>query len=300
MDFDLEPGVYVVAVSGGVDSMVLLDALYRHASHSDGFVKLVVAHFEHGIRSDSDVDRQLVQARSLGYGLPFVYDRGKLGSAASEATARQARYDFLQRVRIASGAQAIITAHHQDDALETAVLNMLRGTGWRGLTSLRSHHAIRRPLLTTPKSRLLTYARTLGIRWREDSTNQDVNHLRNYIRHIILPKFSEAERTTLLTHIRRMHKLHNDLEKELANHLHLHPKVDELDRQWFIMLPHKVAKEVMAAWLRARGIQDISYKKLDRLVMAAKTYANGRVTDLDKHHVLKMQKDVLALRTRER
>src|SRR5438132_889977 len=127
MDIALEPGTYIVAVSGGVDSMVLLDLLRTKPE-----LKLIVAHYDHGMRPNSTADRQLVQAVSKHHGLTFIYDQGKLGNA-SEATARRARYDFLHQVREASQARAIITAHHQDDLLETAILNILRGTGRRGL-----------------------------------------------------------------------------------------------------------------------------------------------------------------------
>src|SRR5689334_5856697 len=115
MDVSLSPGSYVVAVSGGVDSMTLLDLL-RQQPH----LKLVVAHFDHGIRPDSYVDRQLIQDVTKRHNVPFVFDTASLGSGASEATARQARYNFLRRVHNATGAKAIVTAHHQDDLLETA------------------------------------------------------------------------------------------------------------------------------------------------------------------------------------
>lgn len=301
MEFDLEPGVYVVAVSGGVDSMALLRLLHHKIAFSEANpFKVVVAHFEHGIRGDSDLDRQLVQQIAHEYGFPFVYARGRLGPHVSEDVARQARYEFLHKARQASGARAIITAHHQDDVLETAILNMLRGTSWRGLTSLRSRQDVKRPLLEIPKERLLTYAHSFGLEWREDSTNQDMTYLRNYIRHKILPQFSGAQRQVLLQHIRHARKVHAQLEVELVNHLHLHPKADELDRRRFIQLPHVVAKEVMATWLRAAGVQDLSSKKLERLIGAAKTYQPGRQTDVDKVYVLSVGRSVLALKPRER
>lgn len=303
MEFDLEPGTYVVAVSGGVDSMVLLDALARRSPElrsPNPKSRFVVAHFEHGVRKDSDLDRQLVQQQAAEYGFPFVYDRGRLGTNVSEDVARQARYAFLEQVRWASGARAVITAHHQDDVLETAILNMLRGTGWRGLTSLRSRPDVKRPLLEVPKERLLTYARSFGLEWREDTTNQDMTYLRNYIRHKILPQFSVAQRHVLLQHIRHARKVRAQLEAELINHLHLHPKADELDRSWFIQLPHAVAKEVMASWLRITGVQELSNKKLERLITAAKTYLPGRQTDVDKMYVLGVGENVLALKPRER
>ncbi|QQS18837.1 hypothetical protein IPL68_02130 [Candidatus Saccharibacteria bacterium] len=87
-----------------------------------------MAHFDHGIRPDSVEDRKLVQKLAKQYGLPFVYDRAELGAGASEAVAREARYAFLSRVKEAVGADAIITAHHEDDVLETIIINWLRGT----------------------------------------------------------------------------------------------------------------------------------------------------------------------------
>src|SRR4051794_16456164 len=125
------PGKYVVAVSGGVDSVGLLDLL-----RMDPGVKLTVSHFDHGIRDDSHLDRAHVQALARRYQLPFVYDKGALGPGASEAEARTARYQFLDNVKTKTGAHAIVTAHHQDDVLETAIINLLRGTGRKGLSSL--------------------------------------------------------------------------------------------------------------------------------------------------------------------
>ena len=151
-----EPGKYVVAVSGGVDSVALLHLLLEanderrtmNDEDSPSSVlrppfRFVVAHFDHGIRKDSAEDRKLVQAMAQKIrGLPFVYDEGRLGPRASEATARLARYTFLRRVLQASGARAIVTAHHQDDLLETAIINLLRGTGRKGLTALGSRSDI--------------------------------------------------------------------------------------------------------------------------------------------------------------
>src|SRR5689334_19288064 len=121
---DVQPGKYVLAVSGGVDSMVLLHALQGRPG-----VKLVVAHYDHGIRPDSHEDRHLVQVVAAQHGLPFEYEEDWLGWGTSEETAREARYNFLERTRQRHKSDAIITAHHQDDVLETAIINLLRGTG---------------------------------------------------------------------------------------------------------------------------------------------------------------------------
>jgi tRNA(Ile)-lysidine synthase len=92
ISISLSPGKYVAAVSGGVDSMVLLDLLRNIPD-----VELIVAHFDHGIRPDSAEDRQLVERVCAQYGVAFEYAEGHLGKKASEATARAARYSFLRR-----------------------------------------------------------------------------------------------------------------------------------------------------------------------------------------------------------
>ncbi len=292
MNIELEPGKYVVGVSGGVDSVVLLDVLRGLPG-----AELVVAHFDHGIRGDSATDREFTQKLVGMYDLAFEYGEGRLGSGASEATARAARYQFLEEVRQEHAADAIVTAHHQDDALETAIINLLRGTGRKGLSALSDRPGIRRPLLETPKNELIGYAREHGLEWREDSTNSDQTYLRNYVRHNLLPRFDEPARQELLGLIRRSRNNNNELDQFLANQL---SGQDDLDRQWFSGLPHDAALEVMAAWLRRRGIRDFDRRSLERLVVAAKTGRYGQRFDVRRGAVMKVGKDSLALAVAER
>jgi tRNA(Ile)-lysidine synthase len=290
MDIVVEPGTYVVAVSGGVDSMVLLELLRQKPD-----IKLVIAHYDHGIRDDSDLDRQLVQQVAKKHGLPFVYDHGNLGLTASEAKARTARYEFLHRIRQASGARAIITAHHEDDLLETALLNMLRGTGRRGLTSLQSFGMVLRPLLHVPKAELIAYAQEQQLPWHEDNTNVDERYARNTVRHQIVSRLAPEQRQGLATHIRRLHEINHELERQLEHYLHLQTASKTLDRQDFIRLPHIVAREVMAAWLRHNGIANYDKRTLERLVVAAKTFRPGQRTDVTRNRFLSIHKQKLAL-----
>jgi tRNA(Ile)-lysidine synthase len=263
----VKTGKYVVAVSGGVDSVVLLDLLTKIPG-----LQLVVAHFDHGIRPESSDDRRFVQALAQSYQLPFEYKDGHLGAGASEAAARQARYDFLNTVQKKAGAEAIITAHHQDDVLETAVINLLRGTGRKGLTALRDRPGIVRPLLKIPKSEVLDYAQQHGLEWHEDSTNQDTTYLRNYIRHKLLPRLSENDRARLVKIFTALSVTNQELDELLGV---LVERV-ELDRHWFNQLPHGVAREVMAAWLRDNELRGFDRRTLERLVVAAKTGRAGK------------------------
>ena len=289
---ELQPGTYVVAVSGGVDSMALLDMLRRERPD----LKLIVAHLDHGIRDDSHLDRKLVQERAAAYGVPFVHHQASLGPNTSEAIARRTRYDFLHKVREVAGAKGIITAHHQDDMLETAIHNLLRGTGRRGLSSIKSTDHIIRPLLHVTKPELRRHAEMQGLVWREDSTNNDLRYKRNYIRHKIIPRLNPEQRQYLLNMIGYMRGLNDEIDALVVNHLHVRLDKDQLDRKWFIHLPHAVAKEVMHAWLRRHKIKDIDRKTLERLVVASKTFPQGARTDVDGRHALWMQKDLLVLK----
>lgn len=277
------PGTYVVAVSGGVDSMVLLDILRQQPR-----VKIIVAHFDHGIRNDSAQDRKLVQQIAKKHGLPFVYHEAKLGNNTSEDKAREARYAFLRSVQKTSGAKAIVTAHHEDDLLETAIMNLLRGSGRRGLTSLRSTDGIVRPLLEHSKERIYDHAHSYKIAWREDSTNTDTNFRRNYIRANILPKLTPGQRAQLLILIQDLANINDELDDLIASFLHQQPARNALDKKWFIGLPHNVAKEVLYAWLRHRGAKNINKKTIERLVAGIKTGKTGQLLDVDALHHIKL------------
>lgn len=290
MNIAIEPGSYVAAVSGGVDSVVLLDLLNRKPG-----LKLTVAHFDHGIRKDSKADRLLVQGLADQHRLSFVFDEGKLGPEASEAKARKARYDFLHRVRKSSGARAVVTAHHQDDFLETAMINLLRGSGRRGLTALKDQDNVVRPLLSWSKQTLIRYARNRGLKWREDSSNADTKYMRNHIRHNILSKMTPVQRRQLIASLDRLSEINHELDMALINYLHMQPVAKQLDRHWFVMLPHNQAREVMAMWLRAHGINTFDTKLLEKLVANAKTLHAGKRIDASKSHFISVDGERLAL-----
>ena len=288
---------YVVAVSGGVDSVVLLHILKQRLQGQAGH-RLVVAHFDHGIREDSAEDRHLAERLAKTYGLSFVYDEGRLGPNASEVAAREARYKFLRQVKAATNSAFIATAHHEDDVFETAVINLLRGTGRKGLTSLRSRDDLYRPLLSTPKAHIITYAQRNDLEWREDSTNASDDYLRNYVRHTIMPKFDTLARDRLRQLLAVTHEANEEIDSLLAEQLHLQPAGDILDRQWFIMLPHAVAREIIAAWLRQLGVTNFDRRALERITVAAKTYLPGKQIDINARFIVAVYMDRLVMRAR--
>ena len=166
---------YVVAVSGGVDSVVLLDILSKQPD-----LELIVAHFDHGVRFDSGIDAIFVAGLAKKYGLKFELKREELGPDVSEDVARTRRYDFLRSVAKKHNAQ-LVTAHHADDVIETIAINLLRGTGWRGLAVLDSD--VVRLLTGVKKSEIIDYANDHKLMWHDDSTNFENKYLRNRVRH---------------------------------------------------------------------------------------------------------------------
>lgn len=259
---------------------------------------MTVAHFDHGMRRDSAEDRRFVGGLASKYDLPFVYDEGRLGETASEAQARQARYKFLRTVQQAGEAQALVTAHHQDDLLETAILNMLRGTGRRGLTSLQSREDLVRPMLHLTKNQIKDYAQANNLSWCEDPTNQDISYQRNYVRHQIMPNFSAPDRQKLTDLLGNLQATNKEVDDVLAGLLN--SQGNTIKRLWFNRLPHAVAKEMMASWLRDNGVRGFDRQTLERLVAAAKTASAGKLFPVMKGVRLEVGKDTLALRHAER
>jgi tRNA(Ile)-lysidine synthase len=192
---------YLVAVSGGIDSVVLLDMLANEKNHH-----LVVAHFDHGIRDDSAADARFVREFAKRYHLPFVTAREELGAGASEQTARSRRYAFLNAQAKEFGA-VVVTAHHQDDVLETIAINVSRGTGWRGLSVFDNEKVIR-PLLFLTKEKIREYARTKRLEWVEDSTNGETAYLRNRLRRKISAQLTTNQRKDLV-HVWEKQKFSN-------------------------------------------------------------------------------------------
>ncbi len=291
MKVKIKPGKYVLAVSGGVDSMSLLHLLvqksqssvishqssvkktsdYRLGTRDSTSLQLVVAHFNHGIRGDSSKDERLVKTAAKKYDLLLEVEHGRLGAGASEAKARAARYGFLEKVRSKHRARAIITAHHQDDLIETAILNLQRGSGRRGLSAIADNPRILRPLLDVPKREILDYAKKHNLRWREDSTNLDPKYRRSYVRLNIMSNLTPAQRTKILNLLSIARKSNREIESELEILSAAIKPSDEINRLAFVSLPAAPAAELVVYWLRQIGISDLDKPTAERLANAIKT-----------------------------
>jgi tRNA(Ile)-lysidine synthetase-like protein len=295
MEVTIKNGKYVVAVSGGVDSIVLLDLLHRESK-----AELLVAHFDHGIRADSQKDRQFVESLAKKYDLAFIYKEGILGQKASEATAREARYRFLRQAMVETKSSAIITAHHQDDLLETIILNFLRGTGRQGFSSLQSGGSVLRPLLGFSKEEIIRYARDQGLVWREDVTNASDQYRRNHVRHNVMPRLSKADRQRLVEFNQKFSILNGEIDGRLSHLVDLHTLNGALERQWFSSLPHDLSKEVLILWLKSQGISGLDRSFIEDLSINAKTHGPTKRFSIGKQRFIKVEDKHLALQYQDR
>lgn len=172
----------VLAVSGGLDSMALLEAAAIWAA--PGSV-VGAATFDHGTGAAATAASRAAaeRARSLGF---EVIEGRSAAAAADEAGWRRQRWAFLREAADALGA-AIATAHSRDDQIETVVMRTLRGAGARGLAGLAAPSSVRRPFLGVPRSTIAAFARERGVRWVDDPSNASRSHLRNRVRLDLLP-----------------------------------------------------------------------------------------------------------------
>lgn len=176
----------VVAVSGGRDSMVLLDALVRW--RADAVVAL--ATFDHATGESARQAADLVEHTANACGVPAVRGRAHV-VARTEAAWRSARWEFLRDAAAKFGAR-IATAHSLDDQIETVFIRALRGAGARGLAALYARDDIARPLLTVSRAAIAAYAALRGVRFIDDPSNRSRAHLRNRVRLDLLPALEGA------------------------------------------------------------------------------------------------------------
>lgn len=183
----------LLTVSGGVDSMVML-SLFAAAGYDIG-----VAHCNFQLRgTESEEDEVLVEQEAAKYGVPFYNHRFDTAAEmertgeSMEMTARRLRYAWFDSLSREHGYTVVAVAHHADDSIETFFINLLRGTGLRGLTGISTQRGqVVRPLMFASRKEILEYAVAHRIPFREDSSNRSTKYLRNKIRLGLIPRIRE-------------------------------------------------------------------------------------------------------------
>ncbi len=293
-----QQSLYVLAVSGGADSMALLTA----ASHlqATGEYRFVAVHVEHGLRGEASLaDMRLVQQHCADIGMECVAEQVDVKVLVQdqhlsvEDAARQLRYAVLRRVAAQKGARAIVTAHHFDDQAETVLLKLLRGAGIDGLSAMHERSGdIWRPLLGTPRDMLHLYCDLQGVPYAEDATNSDLSYTRNRVRLQLLPYLEERYNPDIRTAlVRTATSLAQDADclSQLAHEAYekaLVQTTDTADGQIVLnaeainALPKAIAWRVLREGYYHLAQQALAFERTQALAQLCEARVGGKVVQL--------------------
>ena len=288
------------AVSGGLDSMCLLDLLDRWCRERDG--RVVAAHFNHWLRgTESDRDETFVRDWCAAHDISFVSGSGDVRGLAEreglslEEAARNLRYAFLRQEAEKLGPRIrIYTAHHADDNAETILFNLIRGTGVAGLTGMAyQQDGIYRPLLHVARAELADYAAAYGIPHVEDSTNGDPDAAaRNYLRLEVLPRLKQIN-PRAVEHInsagRRLRVVDRSLEEEAVRrtaHVEAREGRVTLSKRALAEAPDAVKPRMLLRLFDLLGVgrRDITAAHLNAILYLTRNTLWGRESRVDLPH----------------
>jgi len=292
------------AVSGGVDSMVLLHVLKR-LSTEFGFT-LYCLHLEHGIRGgESRRDAEFVRAQCDFLGVPcFVMHadvpaRVKEKKETVEAAAREERYAFFASMTKALGIDRVAIAHHMDDQAETALFNLIRGTGIKGLTAMEYFREpnIIRPFLEVSRDEILDYAREENIPYVIDSTNEDTKYTRNRVRKILFPAIKKINPgftsvlMSLLDILREDEAALQQLSEAAAKACsHVEGQSVRIAAEAFNTQPKAVKRRILRYLISEYFIlKDIEFKHIEDIIKLAEKNRTGKAIDIKNHLCVRME-----------
>jgi tRNA(Ile)-lysidine synthetase-like protein len=181
--------ILIVGVSGGVDSVVLLDALAQQRNQER---KIIVAHVNHHLRDTSTRDAHFVASLAESYGFSCeTLDATPPLNGNTENWGRQTRYAFFKELQDRFAADAVMTAHSKSDQHELFLMRMFSHKPFHAMAPFEARRSLLRPLLSCTRAQILRYATNRKITWMEDETNQDNSFLRNRTRNIVIPMLRE-------------------------------------------------------------------------------------------------------------
>jgi tRNA(Ile)-lysidine synthase len=268
---------YLIAVSGGRDSVALL-----HALVDLGYKKLIVCHLDHQLRGkSSDADARFVEKFAAKYHLDLVVGSTEVRALAAkkklsiETAARTARYEFFAQVAKRERCRTIFLAHHADDLVETFLINLFRGAGTAGLSAMREvskrriDHvdlAIVRPLLGVWREEIDKYVRAHRLKFREDASNQNLAPLRNRIRHRVIPYLEKTLDRNIRQNIWRTATI--AAEEESFFETLLPEKLSDLPAlavEPLRKMSTAVQRRMLHKWLRGAKVADVGFDLVERV-----------------------------------
>jgi tRNA(Ile)-lysidine synthase len=263
---------YLVGVSGGVDSRVLLQILL-----DAGFTNLVICHLDHRLRgSDSERESRLIQRLATQLKLPLVQEQvqGWPPRLSLETAARRARQHFFARAAKQFGANYVFLGHHADDQVETFLFNILRGAGSIGQAAMRTETRILangielivvRPLLRVWKQEIRDYAKKRRLKFSEDVTNAQNKFTRNRIRNLLVPEIERILGRPFKSNLLRLCEIAAE-EAELLRQLTPNWwELDELSVRDLRTLPVALQRRVIHQWLTRKQIDDVGFEDVEQI-----------------------------------
>lgn len=243
---------YLLAVSGGADSMALLDLCRKEN------LSFVVAHVNYHVRKTADRDTEIVRSYCKKYDISLeILDAKKEGNKNFEAWAREVRYDFFARLIQEHHLSGVVTAHQMDDHLETYFLQKERSSiplywGISPISSYENRLTVYHPLLSCTKKELEDYCNENHITYGEDETNADTTYARNRIRHEVLASKSDEEKKQLLHFIEaeneQLKRFRETCRKEVE------ACFTPFDRERYFSLDTNLRQEVLRMYLIQSGM----------------------------------------------
>lgn len=284
--------MYLAAVSGGRDSVALL-----HGLHALGFRRLIVCHLNHGLRGRAALRDARFTARLAGtLGYPIATGRADTRSYARErgisleTAARELRQVFFAACSRRHGCRKVLLAHHAEDQIETCLFNLLRGTGAAGLAGMRMRNDFQvgarrltylRPMLRIRREGIGGFLQSQHIRWREDATNEEMEHSRNRIRHQVLPVLEQALGPGCGGRILRAAEILRAEDEYLAEQADaLKPRGGELPVTDLLQLPLALRRRVLRNWLARHGVAEPGFREVEEILAMAASKSTPAKTNL--------------------
>lgn len=293
-EISVEKSKFLLAISGGVDSMVLLDLF------SQKKLNFAVAHMNFGLREAADEDENFIKKIAQNKAISFFSKKvdtlnfKKENSLSTQMAARELRYAWFDELCKKYDFDYTVTAHHANDQVETFFLNLLRGSGAKGLSGMQTRQGkILRPLLSIKKEDILAYAKNHQIAWREDATNQTNDYLRNAIRNQLIPILNEIKSNAEERILQSMNLL--EIENQWINE-----RVSTFKGKFFKPLENQTFSIPIAELKNLKPIENTlhylfydfgfgSAKEIEKLLSAE----NSSEIQSDKFRLIKNRKEIL-------
>ncbi len=296
---------WTIACSGGADSIYLTLLLY--SLFQDNFKNMTIVHFNHKLRSiDSDKDEEFVRKLTEDLGLKFFSGEWNLenNKTINEKNARDARYDFIEKVMNEVGSKILLLGHHKNDIIETLLIRLSRGSGLTGLAAPRpvqifNNGIIRlRPLLNITKEKIISDLRSLNIPWCEDKTNHENKFLRNKIRNNVIPILKKSADRDVIEGIAQSREILEESDDALQFWLETLIDNPEKNKSYnlnpLLDKPLALVRRALTSWLRVNNLnENLNRVALNQLIFSIKLNKKIKVS-AGKNLTIKFEHGVIS------